>query len=175
VKDGTRAATGSLRTETMIKILLVHGPNLNLLGEREPEVYGKVTLAEINQRISALAKEQGAEVRIVQSNSEGGIIDAIQEARVWADGVMINPGAFTHYSLAIRDAIAAVNLPAVEVHISNVFAREEFRHRSVIAPVCIGSVCGFGQRSYELGWLGLTGFLQAQGKKGEAVHRPVQL
>jgi 3-dehydroquinate dehydratase-2 len=151
----------------MLKILLVHGPNLNLLGEREPEVYGRVTLAEINERITALAKEQGAELRIVQSNSEGGIIDAIQEARVWADGLMINPGAFTHYSLAIRDAIAAVNLPAVEVHISNVFAREEFRHRSVIAPVCIGSVCGFGGRSYELGWNGLTGYLKEKTNKGK--------
>ena len=151
----------------MIKILLVHGPNLNLLGEREPEVYGRVTLAEINARITAMAKGQGAEIRIVQSNSEGGIIDAIQEARGWADGLMINPGAFTHYSLAIRDAIAAVRIPAVEVHISNVFSREEFRHRSVIAPVCIGSVCGFGERSYELGWIGLTGYLQPQSEKGK--------
>jgi 3-dehydroquinate dehydratase II len=149
----------------MVKILLVHGPNLNLLGEREPEVYGRVTLAEINGRISALAKEQGDEVRIVQSNSEGGIIDAIQEARAWADGLMINPGAFTHYSLAIRDAIAAVHLPAVEIHISNVFAREEFRHRSVIAPVCIGSICGFGERSYELGWAGLTDYLRNEKQK----------
>jgi 3-dehydroquinate dehydratase-2 len=150
----------------MLKLLLIHGPNLNLLGEREPEVYGRVTLAEINQRITALAKEQGAEIRIVQSNSEGAIIDAIQEAQQWADGLMINPGAFTHYSLAIRDAIAAVRVPAVEVHISNVFAREEFRHRSVIAPVCIGSVCGFGRRSYDLGWIGLMGYLQEKIKKG---------
>jgi 3-dehydroquinate dehydratase II len=150
---------------TMTKILLLHGPNLNLLGEREPDVYGKVTLAEIDARITALAKGQGAEIRIVQSNCEGGIIDAIQEARQWADGLMINPGAFTHYSLAIRDAIAAVRIPAVEIHISNVFAREEFRHRSVIAPVCIGSICGFGARSYELGWIALTGYLQQQGEK----------
>ncbi len=149
----------------MVKILLVHGPNLNLLGEREPDVYGRVTLAEINARISALAKEQGDEVRIVQSNSEGGIIDAIQEARTWSDGLMINPGAFTHYSLAIRDAVAAVRLPAVEIHISNVFAREEFRHRSVIAPVCIGSICGFGERSYELGWTGLTSYLRDEKQK----------
>ncbi len=150
----------------MSKILLVHGPNLNLLGEREPDVYGSVTLAEINAQMTALAKGQGAEIRILQSNSEGAIIDAIQDARTWADGLMINPGAFTHYSLAIRDAIAAVLIPAVEVHVSNVFAREEFRHRSVIAPVCIGSICGFGAHSYELGWIALTGYLQRRGKKG---------
>jgi 3-dehydroquinate dehydratase-2 len=146
----------------MTKILLIHGPNLNLLGEREPEVYGKITLPQINERLTALAKERGAELRAMQSNGEGEIVDAIQEARAWADGLMINPGAFTHYSLAIRDALSAVRLPAVEVHISNVFAREEFRHRSVIAPVCIGSVCGFGWRSYELGLIGLLEHLKAR-------------
>jgi 3-dehydroquinate dehydratase-2 len=151
----------------MTGILLVHGPNLKLLGEREPEVYGRATLAEINERMTALAKGQGVELRIVQSNGEGEIIDAIQEARKWADGLIINPGAFTHYSLAIRDAIAAVQLPTVEVHISNVFAREEFRHRSMIAPVCIGSVCGFGAHSYELAWAGLTGYLQQRKDKGK--------
>jgi 3-dehydroquinate dehydratase-2 len=146
----------------MIKILLIHGPNLNLLGEREPEVYGKITLAEINDRLTAAAKGRGAELRAVQSNSEGGIVDAVQEARTWAAGLLINPGAYTHYSLAIRDALAAVRLPAVEVHISNVFAREEFRHRSVIAPVCVGSVCGFGWRCYELGLTGLLDYLSAK-------------
>jgi 3-dehydroquinate dehydratase-2 len=151
----------------MTKILILHGPNLNLLGEREPEVYGSTTLAEIDARLNALAKGQGAEIRIVQSNCEGGIIDAIHEARKWADGLMINPGAFTHYSLAIRDAIAAVRIPAVEVHLSNVFAREEFRHRSVIAPVCVGSICGFGARSYELGWIALTGYLQQRPENGK--------
>ncbi|MGB7538815.1 MAG: type II 3-dehydroquinate dehydratase [Anaerolineales bacterium] len=139
----------------MIKILLIHGPNLNLLGEREPDVYGRMTLAEIDQRLTAAASARGAELRTVQSNCEGEIINAIQEARTWAGGLIINPGAFTHYSLAIRDALSAVRLPAVEVHISNVFAREEFRHRSVIAPVCIGSVCGFGWRSYDLALNGL--------------------
>jgi 3-dehydroquinate dehydratase-2 len=146
----------------MLKILLLHGPNLNLLGEREPEIYGKTTLEEINSSLSALAKEHGAEIRAVQSNGEGGLVDAIQEARTWASGLIINPGAFTHYSLAVRDAISAVPVPTVEVHISNILAREEFRHRSVIAPVCIGSVSGFGWRSYELGLLGLLGYLQSR-------------
>jgi len=146
----------------MINILVIHGPNLNLLGEREPEVYGTVTLADIDKRLAAAAKERGVELRTVQSNNEGAIIDAVQDARGWADGLMINPGAFTHYSLAIRDAIAAVSLPAVEIHLSNVFAREKFRRRSVIAPVCIGSICGFGGRSYELGLIGLVNHLAAR-------------
>jgi 3-dehydroquinate dehydratase-2 len=146
----------------MIKILVIHGPNLNLLGEREPEVYGTVTLADIDKQLATAAKERGAELRTLQSNSEGTIIDAVQDARGWADGLMINPGAFTHYSLAIRDAITAVSLPAVEIHLSNVFAREKFRRRSVIAPVCIGSICGFGWRSYELGLIGLVNHLAAR-------------
>jgi 3-dehydroquinate dehydratase II len=146
----------------MIKILLLHGPNLNLLGEREPDIYGKTTLAEINSSLAALAKQHGAELRAAQSNAEGGLVDAVQDARTWASGLIINPGAFTHYSLAVRDAISAVCLPAVEVHISNIMAREEFRHRSVIAPVCIGSVSGFGWRSYELALLGLLGYLQSR-------------
>jgi 3-dehydroquinate dehydratase-2 len=144
----------------MTEILVLHGPNLNLLGEREPELYGSVTLQEINARVQSLAEERKAAVRFQQCNCEGGMIEAIQEARTWAAGILINPGAFTHYSYAIRDAIAAVRLPAVEVHISNVFQREEFRHRSVIAPVCAGSICGFGWRSYELGLLALLGLLQ---------------
>ena len=150
----------------MIKILLIHGPNLNLLGEREPDVYGETTLAEVNGRLTALAREHGAELKVIQSNGEGEIIDAIQDARTWAAGLIINPGAYTHYSLAIRDALAAVRIPAVEVHISNVFAREEFRHRSVIAPVCIGSVCGFGGRSYELGLTGLLEHIKSQKGQG---------
>jgi len=139
----------------LIKILVIHGPNLNLLGEREPEVYGRLTLAEIDKRLADLAKALRIEIQTKQSNCEGAIINAIQEARTWAGGLIINPGAYTHYSLAIRDALSAVRLPAVEVHLSNVFAREEFRHRSVIAPVCVGSVCGFGWRSYELALNGL--------------------
>ena len=151
----------------MVKLLLIHGPNLNLLGEREPEVYGKTTLAEIDRRMTKFAGENGAELRILQSNSEGAIVDAVQEARNWAAGILINPGAYTHYSYAIRDAIAAVRLPAVEIHISNVSAREEFRRHSVIAPACVGSVSGFGWCSYKLGLIGLLEHVNT-GTEGKA-------
>ncbi len=134
-----------------MKILVLHGPNLNLLGSREPGVYGTLTLSEINGAVSALADDLGIEVTIIQSNSEGTMVDAIHSAAASCDGILINPAAYTHTSIAIRDALAAVALPVVEVHLSNIHAREEFRTRSFVAPVAVGQLSGFGLDSYLLG------------------------
>jgi 3-dehydroquinate dehydratase-2 len=143
-----------------MNVLVLHGPNLNLLGLREPEVYGKETLDDINNMLQAIARENDVELQIVQSNHEGALIDALHDARTWAHGVLINPGAFTHYSYALRDAIAAIEKPCIEVHLSNVHKREEFRHRSVLAAVCVGQIVGLGWRSYTLGLTGLIGILK---------------
>src|SRR5262245_17248020 len=134
-----------------LRILVVHGPNLNLLGSREPEVYGTTTLEEIHAELAAQAKERGAEIEFFQSNHEGALIDRIQEAISWADGILINPGGLTHTSVALRDALAATRLPIVEIHLSNVAAREEFRRHSLVSPIAIGVVSGFGAQSYRLG------------------------
>lgn len=132
------------------KVLVLHGPNLNLTGFREPELYGKKPLAEIDEDIHRAAGEMGMEVRILQSNHEGVLIDTIQENRKWADAIVVNPGALTHYSYALRDALASVRIPIVEVHLTNIQAREEFRSKSVVSPVCVGTIAGFGSNSYVL-------------------------
>jgi 3-dehydroquinate dehydratase-2 len=150
----------------MWHVQIVHGPNLNLLGQREPEVYGRLTLAEIDERLQALAQEQKVELRIVQSNHEGALVDAVHGAAGWADGLVINPGAYSHSSYALRDAISGVGLPTVEVHLSNVYAREPFRHTSVIAPVCLGQISGFGWHSYRLGLEALLSWLEARSSSG---------
>ncbi len=146
----------------MASILVLHGPNLNLTGTREPEIYGRTTLAEIDERLHAVARERGAVIRTTQSNHAGVLIDTLHEVRNWANGCIFNPGAFTHYSYALRDAVAAVDYPVVEVHMSLPAAREAFRHTSVIAPVCLAQVAGFGARSYDLALLGLLQSLEGR-------------
>ncbi len=148
----------------MKKILVLNGPNLNLLGEREPGVYGSLSLNEINEMLVAEGIALGLEVKTTQSNQEGVLIDLLQDARVWASGVVFNPGGYTHTSVALRDAISAIRIPVVEVHLSNIYSREEFRHHSMISAVCAGSIAGFGWRSYRLGIIALAAILM--GKQG---------
>jgi 3-dehydroquinate dehydratase-2 len=133
------------------RILVIHGPNLNLLGSREPDIYGNTTLEEINGDLSSAAKEWGAEVEFFQSNYEGALVDRIQESQSWADGILINPGGLTHTSVTLRDALVATGLPIVEVHLSNIFAREEFRRSSFVSPIALGVIGGFGPMGYGLG------------------------
>ena len=133
-----------------MKILVIHGPNLNLLGVREPEIYGNVTLKKIDDMLAQEAEALDVELKTFHSNAEGELVTAVQDARGWADAIIINPAAYTHTSVALRDAIAATGVPTIEVHLSNIYAREEFRHHSFIAPVAVGQISGFGAESYRL-------------------------
>jgi len=139
-----------------VKVLILHGPNLNLTGMREPEIYGSLTLDEINAQLTEKGLGFGVEVTCQQSNIEGELIDFLQKAQSWADGVVFNPGGYTHTSVALRDAVAAIGIPVVEVHMSNVYAREEFRHNSMLSPVCKGKIVGFGWQSYLFGVMALV-------------------
>jgi len=158
------APRGKSQSAPAFAVLVLHGANLNLLGTREPEVYGKTTLADIDGMLREQAAARGAKLEARQSNHEGTLIDWLHEARGKFAGVLINPGGLTHTSVALRDAISAVVLPTVEVHLSNVHAREEFRKVSMTAPVCIGSIAGFGANSYVLGLTALLDYLKAKGR-----------
>lgn len=143
----------------MTKVLVLHGPNLNLLGEREPQIYGSMSLEEIDRRLVADGERLGLEVSTFQSNHEGALIDRLHESRTWAAGILINPGGLTQSSVSLRDALVGVGLPTIEVHLSNIYARERFRRRSLVAEVCIGSITGFGWRGYLLGLTALSQIL----------------
>jgi 3-dehydroquinate dehydratase-2 len=143
----------------MYNILVLHGASINWLGKREPAMYGNFTMNDVDDALKALAAELDVELKIFQTNWEGQIVDWIQAESEWADAILINPGAFTHYSYSLRDAVASVNLPAIEVHVTNIHAREAFRHQSVIVPVCIGQISGLGMDSYLLGLRALKSHL----------------
>jgi 3-dehydroquinate dehydratase-2 len=157
------AAARSRRAERVV--VVVHGPNLNLLGKRKPEIYGRTTLAEIDSELHKRGERHGTEIRIFQSNQEGALIDRIHLAREEADGILINPAGYGHTSVALRDALEASELPAVEVHLSNIHARETFRHHTLTSAVCIGQVCGFGANSYYLGLDALVAHMLAAGRR----------
>ena len=133
-----------------MNILVIHGPNLNLLGKRQPEIYGTQTLDNINQDLIQIAQKQGVTLRVFQSNQEGEIVSKIGDNIDWANGILINPAAYTHTSIAIRDALSAINLPVIEIHLSNIYEREDFRHHSYVSPIAVGVISGFGNYSYEL-------------------------
>lgn len=152
--------TETISEEFEMKLLIISGPNLNMLGIREPEKYGNTTFEELEKDLYAYSFELNIDIESFQSNHEGAIIDKIQQALGNFDGIVINPGGYTHTSVAIRDAISSVNLPCVEVHMTNIYAREEFRHKSFISPVCIGQIAGFGQNSYKLGLKALCDYLK---------------
>jgi 3-dehydroquinate dehydratase-2 len=158
--DGDVSTDASCQSVDWLNVLVLHGPNLNLLGTREPKIYGSTTLEEVNQRLAEIGQRVGVRIFPVQSNHEGALVDAVQAARGSHQGILINPGAYTHTSVAIRDAIAAVELPTVEVHLSNIYQREAFRHHSYIAPVAIGQISGFGIESYCLGLQALVAHLR---------------
>ncbi len=143
-----------------MKLLLLNGPNLNLLGTREPEKYGKTTLKDIEKHLTKIAQENNIQLDCYQSNHEGDIVDKIQEAKNIYDGILLNAGGYTHTSVAIRDAISSVQVPTVEIHLTNIHAREEFRHNSLISAVCIGQICGFGAYSYDLGFNAIVNYLK---------------
>jgi 3-dehydroquinate dehydratase-2 len=153
------------------RIQVLHGPNLNLLGTRDPAVYGSTTLAEIDAELAKRARARGAELRSAQSNLEGELVESIQRAKGWADAIVINPGGYTHTSVAIRDAIDAVQLPTVEVHLSNLHAREPFRRESITAAKCIGQICGFGAQSYYLGLDAALAYVEGSARDGKPTQR----
>ncbi len=149
-----------MQKEVVMKFLLLNGPNLNMLGTREPEKYGTITLEYIEKNLKEVAKQNNVELSCYQSNHEGDLIDKIQASNGNFDGIIFNAGGYTHTSVALRDAIASVNTPVVEIHMTNIHAREEFRHNSLISPVCIGQICGFGENSYKLGFYALLEYLK---------------
>lgn len=149
-----------MQKEVVMKFLLLNGPNLNMLGTREPEKYGTVTLEYIEKNLKEVAKQNNVELSCYQSNHEGDLIDKIQASNGNFDGIIFNAGGYTHTSVALRDAIASVNTPVVEIHMTNIHTREEFRHNSLISPVCIGQICGFGENSYKLGFYALLEYLK---------------
>ena len=167
----TAVAKPTASEASQIRVQVLHGPNLNLLGTRDPAVYGTTTLDEIDAELARRAAARNAVVRCAQSNLEGELVELIQRAKGWAHAIVINPGGYTHTSVAIRDAIDAVGLPAIEVHLSNIHAREPFRHESITAAKCVGQICGFGPQSYYLGLDAALAYMEATPRNGKTKRR----